>query len=72
MVTNLDGDRNEKIIGDALVGVTLSAHAAMWTLVKDQFVTNKWDCTYKLEGSNPPITKTIESAVPCQQAIFVN
>lgn len=62
----------KRIIVFAFVVVTLSAHAAMWTLVKDQFVTNKWYCTYKLEGSNPPITKTIESAMPCQQAIFVN
>ncbi len=62
----------KKIIGVALIAVTLSANAAMWTLVKDQFVTNKWYCTYKLEGSNPPITKTIESSMPCQPAIFVN
>ncbi len=62
----------KKIIGFGLIGITLSANAAMWTLIKDQFVTNKWYCTYKLEGSNPPITKTIESAMPCQQAIFVN
>ncbi len=62
----------KKIIGAALIGVTLSANAAMWTLVKDQFVTNKWYCTYKLEGSNPPITKTIQSSMPCQHAIFEN
>jgi hypothetical protein len=62
----------KKIIGVALIGVTLSANAAMWTLVKDQFVTNKWYCTYKLEGSNPPITKTIQSSMPCQHAIFEN
>ncbi len=62
----------KKIIGVVLVGVTLSANAAMWTLVKDQFVTNKWYCTYKLEGSNPPITKTIQSSMPCQHAIFEN
>ena len=62
----------KKIIGVVLIGVTLSANAAMWTLVKDQFVTNKWYCTYKLEGSNPPITKTIESSMPCQHAIFEN
>jgi hypothetical protein len=62
----------KKIIGCTLFGLALLAHAAMWTLVQDQFVINKWYCTYKLEGSNPPITKTIESAMPCQQAIFVN
>lgn len=62
----------KKIIGLVLIGVTLSANAAMWTLVKDQFVTNKWYCTYKLEGSNPPITKTIQSSMPCQHAIFEN
>ncbi len=62
----------KKIIGVVLIGVTLSANAAMWTLVKDQFVTNKWYCTYKLEGSNPPITKTIQSSMPCQHAIFEN
>lgn len=62
----------KKIIGVALIGFTLSANAAMWTLVKDQFVTNKWYCTYKLEGSNPPITKTIQSSMPCQHAIFEN
>lgn len=62
----------KKIIGAALIGITLSANAAMWTLVKDQFVTNKWYCTYKLEGSNPPITKTIQSSMPCQHAIFEN
>ena len=62
----------KKIIGVALIGVTLSANAGMWTLIKDQFVTNKWYCTYKLEGSNPPITKTIESSMPCQHAIFEN
>ena len=62
----------KKIISVVFVGVTLSANAAMWTLVKDQFVTNKWYCTYKLDGSNPPITKTIESSMPCQTAIFVN
>lgn len=62
----------KKIIGIALIGVTLSANAGMWTLIKDQFVTNKWYCTYKLEGSNPPITKTIESSMPCQHAIFEN
>ncbi len=62
----------KKILGVVLVGVTLSANAAMWTLIKDQFVTNKWYCTYKLEGSNPPITKTIESSMPCQHAIFQN
>lgn len=49
-----------------------SAHAAMWTLVNQQFVVNKWYCTYKLEGSSPQITKTIESSAPCQPAIFVN
>lgn len=62
----------KKIIGVALIGVTLSANAGMWTLIKDQFVTNKWYCTYKLEGSNPPITKTIASSMPCQHAIFEN
>jgi len=62
----------KKIIGVALIAATLSANAAMWTLVKDQFVTNKWYCTYKLEGSNPPITKTIQSSMPCQHAIFEN
>ena len=62
----------KKIIGVVLVGVTLSANAAMCTLVKDQFVINKWYCTYKLEGSNPPITKTIQSSMPCQHAIFEN
>jgi hypothetical protein len=62
----------KKLIAVVLIGVTLSANAAMWTLIKDQFVTNKWYCTYKLEGSNPPITKTIESSMPCQHAIFEN
>lgn len=62
----------KKIIGFAIVGVSLSANAGMWTLIKDQFVSPKWYCTYKLEGSSPLITKTIESAMPCQQAIFVN
>lgn len=62
----------KKIIGIALIGITLSANAGMWTLIKDQFVSTKWYCTYRLDGSNPPITKTIESSTPCQLAIFVN
>ena len=49
-----------------------SAYAAMWTLIDQQFVVNKWYCTYRLDGSSPQITKTIESSMPCQTAIYVN
>ena len=62
----------KKIIGVALIGITISANAGMWTLIKDQFVAPKWYCTYKLEGSYPQITKPIESSMPCQHAIFEN
>jgi hypothetical protein len=55
----------------ALLTMSAAALANMWTLSSQQFVTNKWYCTYRLEGSNPPIVRTIESSMPCQTAIFL-
>lgn len=59
------------VISVTLLILSVSAFANMWTLSSQQFVTNKWYCTYRLEGSNPPIVRTIESSMPCQTAIFM-
>jgi hypothetical protein len=58
------------VISVALLTLSAAALANMWTLASQQFVTNKWYCTYRLDGSNPPIVKTIESPMPCQTAIY--
>lgn len=54
-----------------LLTMSAAALANMWTLSSQQFINNKWYCTYRLEGSNPPIVRTIESSMPCQTAIFL-
>ncbi len=59
----------KKIIGLVLAaGMICSAYAGMWTLVNQQFASGKWYCTYKLD--NTTVTRTIESSMPCQPAIF--
>jgi len=61
-----------RIVAVALSFASFNTYAAMWQLIDSQFQSGKWYCTYQLQGSNPPIRTTIESATYCQSFIFQN
>jgi hypothetical protein len=58
------------LLGAVVLTITGYCFAGMWMLVNEQFSGNKWYCTYKLDGTT--VTRTIQSSMPCKQAIFEN
>jgi hypothetical protein len=58
------------LMGAVILSISGYCYSGMWMLVNKQFSVNKWYCTYKLDGTT--VTRTIQSNMPCQRAIFEN
>jgi len=54
------------LIFTVLLGISLNANAAMWTLIHQDYVQGIWMCTYKMDNYE----RTIQSRSYCQAYIF--